>query len=436
MENKFDEQKWSDFEDDSEVPRICSNDEKIKYLKLCEKYSVAQISIFTENIDKEDLNMAHRGIGYKSMKAITSSLMTNRNIVSVDFTDNNLHDTGIILVAKIFRQNWCIQKLALANNHITHKGLSVLLRTLESNRSLIYLNVADNLITDTSAEIIKDFLVYNDFVKEFDLSGNQLCSGSTSLIREGIEYNSTLEILNLSWNHIRCDGATEISKGFMKNISIKKLNLAWNGFADENCIHMGKALSVNDDIEEIDLSHNRIGNLGAVELAKGLLSNKTLKILRLGWNNLKPEGINEILNALMQNEKSKIISLHFEEMHIDKSNQKNIEMLMDKIPDIEVTIGGYTSDSIEKMDETAMRRELLNILKKYLVEHRLRMVDLFNMWDKDKSFSITREEFVRGIRSCKIPLSKSQMNYLVNWLDSDGSNDIEYQEFVGITEIE
>lgn len=436
MESEFDEQMYSDSEDNCEVRKACFSDEKMKYLKLCEKYSVPQISIFIENIDKEDLKMAHRGIGYKSMKAIASSLMTNRNIVSVDFTDNNLHDIGIILVAKIFRQNWCIQKLVLANNHITYKGLSVLLRALESNRSLIYLNVSNNLITDTSAEIIKDFLVYNDFVKEFNLSGNQLCSQSSSLIREGIEYNSTLEILNLSWNHIRCDGATEISKGFMKNISIKKLSLAWNGFADENCIHMGKALSVNDEIEEIDLSHNRIGDLGAAELGKGLLYNKTLKILRLGWNNLKPKGINEILNAVMQNEKSKIISLNFEEMHIDKSNQKNIEILMDKIPEMEVTIGGYASESIENMDEAAMRRELLNILKKYLVEHRLRMVDLFNMWDKDKSFSITREEFVRGIRSCKIPLSKSQMNYLVNWLDSDGSNDIEYQEFVGITDIE
>ena len=436
MESQFDEQMYSDSEDNCEVRKACFSDERMKYLKLCEKYSVPQISIFIENIDKEDLKMAHRGIGYKSMKAIASSLMTNRNIVSVDFTDNNLHDIGIILVAKIFRQNWCIQKLVLANNHITHKGLSVLLRALESNRSLIYLNVSNNLITDISAEIIKDFLVYNDFVKEFNLSGNQLSSQSSSLIREGIEYNSTLEILNLSWNHIRCDGATEISKGFMKNISIKKLSLAWNGFADENCIHMGKALSVNDEIEEIDLSHNRIGDLGAAELGKGLLYNKTLKILRLGWNNLKPKGINEILNAVMQNEKSKIISLNFEEMHIDKSNQKNIEMLMDKIPEMEVTIGGYASESIENMDEAAMRRELLNILKKYLVEHRLRMVDLFNMWDKDKSFSITREEFVRGIRSCKIPLSKSQMNYLVNWLDSDGSNDIEYQEFVGITDIE
>ena len=436
MESQFDEQMYSDSEDNCEVRKACFSDERMKYLKLCEKYGVPQISIFIENIDKEDLKMAHRGIGYKSMKAIASSLMTNRNIVSVDFTDNNLHDIGIILVAKIFRQNWCIQKLVLANNHITHKGLSVLLRALESNRSLIYLNVSNNLITDTSAEIIKDFLVYNDFVKEFNLSGNQLCSQSSSLIREGIEYNSTLEILNLSWNHIRCDGATEISKGFMKNISIKKLSLAWNGFTDENCIHMGKALSVNDEIEDIDLSHNRIGDLGAAELGKGLLYNKTLKILRLGWNNLKPKGINEILNAVMQNEKSKIISLNFEEMHIDKSNQKNIEMLMDKIPEMEVTIGGYASESIENMDEAAMRRELLNILKKYLVEHRLRMVDLFNMWDKDKSFSITREEFVRGIRSCKIPLSKSQMNYLVNWLDSDGSNDIEYQEFVGITDIE
>ena len=436
MESEFDEQMYSDSADNCEVRKACFSDEKMKYLKLCEKYSVPQTSIFIENIDKEDLKMAHRGIGYKSMKAIASSLMTNRNIVSVDFTDNNLHDIGIILVAKIFRQNWCIQKLVLANNHITYKGLSVLLRALESNRSLIYLNVSNNLITDTSAEIIKDFLVYNDFVKEFNLSGNQLCSQSSSLIREGIEYNSTLEILNLSWNHIRCDGATEISKGFMKNISIKKLSLAWNGFADENCIHMGKALSVNDEIEEIDLSHNRIGDLGAAELGKGLLYNKTLKILRLGWNNLKPKGINEILNAVMQNEKSKIISLNFEEMHIDKSNQKNIEILMDKIPEMEVTIGGYASESIENMDEAAMRRELLNILKKYLVEHRLRMVDLFNMWDKDKSFSITREEFVRGIRSCKIPLSKSQMNYLVNWLDSDGSNDIEYQEFVGITDIE
>lgn len=64
------------------------------------------------------------------------------------------------------------------------------------------------------------------------------------------------------------------------------------------------------------------------------------------------------------------------------------------------------------------------------------MVDLFNQWDKDKSFSITRKEFRNGVRSCKIPFSESQMKYLIEWLDNDGSDEIEYQEFVEITEIE
>ena len=426
--------------EDEEVCQVKENrfDYEIKkrYSNMCERMGVSQISCFIENISNENLNMAYRGIGSKSIKPITFSLRNNTKILNIDLTDNNLENPGTILIASVFNDNLFIKHLNLSCNRIGSEGLVKLLEVLRSNQSLEYLNLSDNSFTDRVGDALKRFLTSNKFLIELNFSKNNLCTQSGIQLREGLENNSTLEKLDLSWNQIRCQGAVELAHGLAKNNGLKVVNLAWNGFSDKGAEAIGKALMVNDYIEELDLSYNRITDIGVKGLTEGLSLNRAIRKLRLGWNPIQPEGVNSILKSFIENDCTRLEGLYFETILVNEGDKKNMDTLTDRIPDLIIKIGGYTTGGLDKYDENALRKELLNILKAYLVKNRLRMVDLFNQWDKDKSFTITRQEFRNGVRTCKIPLSESQLDILIEWLDNDGSDSIDYPEFLGITDIE
>jgi len=55
--------------------------------------------------------------------------------------------------------------------------------------------------------------------------------------------------------------------------------------------------------------------------------------------------------------------------------------------------------------------------------------DLFCLFDKDNSGSITVQEFIDGLRSFKVDLSEDDMTVLVEELDEDRSGDIALEEF-------
>ncbi|XP_071817485.1 EF-hand calcium-binding domain-containing protein 12-like isoform X2 [Apostichopus japonicus] len=74
--------------------------------------------------------------------------------------------------------------------------------------------------------------------------------------------------------------------------------------------------------------------------------------------------------------------------------------------------------------------EAVKIIARHLSERRLRVVDLFAQADKDKSWSITRQEFKNCIKEAKIPLSDIMLDELVDNLDKDANEEIDFREFV------
>ena len=77
---------------------------------------------------------------------------------------------------------------------------------------------------------------------------------------------------------------------------------------------------------------------------------------------------------------------------------------------------------------------MIGILKEYVKSNNLRLVDLFNQFDKDKNLSVSREELVRGFRSMKVPLSTEQLDMFMRELDTDGDGEIDYSEFTWIND--
>ena len=94
------------------------------------------------------------------------------------------------------------------------------------------------------------------------------------------------------------------------------------------------------------------------------------------------------------------------------------------------TFGNFNKDSGRRV-----KHELLTALKNFLLEKRLRAVDLFNCLDKDKTQSVSPDEMFVGLKKLNVPLSDLQLKRLIRILDRDGDGEIDYGEFAAVNEI-
>ncbi|KAJ8047403.1 EF-hand calcium-binding domain-containing protein 12 [Holothuria leucospilota] len=74
--------------------------------------------------------------------------------------------------------------------------------------------------------------------------------------------------------------------------------------------------------------------------------------------------------------------------------------------------------------------EAIKVIGQHLSQRRLRIVDLFTQADKDKSWTITRQEFRNCIKEAGIPISDVLLDELIDNLDKDANEEIDFREFV------
>ncbi|GFR88716.1 EF-hand calcium-binding domain-containing protein 12 [Elysia marginata] len=70
----------------------------------------------------------------------------------------------------------------------------------------------------------------------------------------------------------------------------------------------------------------------------------------------------------------------------------------------------------------------LQLLDRFLTLNRMRLMDLFLLADKDKSWSISREELLNAVTSAKIPLTESEVDDIIITLDVDLDDELVYKE--------
>ncbi|XP_033100475.1 EF-hand calcium-binding domain-containing protein 12-like isoform X2 [Anneissia japonica] len=74
-------------------------------------------------------------------------------------------------------------------------------------------------------------------------------------------------------------------------------------------------------------------------------------------------------------------------------------------------------------------REAMEILSRHLAAKRERIIDLFSRADKDKSWTISRDEFRKCIKEGNIEMAPQLLEDLVESLDQDNNGEIDYKEF-------
>eukprot|EP00794_Sanderia_malayensis_P005720 gene5720-6420_t len=169
-------------------------------------------------------------------------------------------------------------------------------------------------------------------------------------------------------------------------------------------------------------NNNRINPKGAVRLSSAIAINTSLEILKIGQNPIGDEGVEAILNAAKKNLSVKFLGL--EDITVSPKVHEEIIQLQE-IRDIVIMTGGRTGHTAEMPPPTGME-----ILIQFIQDNRLRLKDLFFQFDKDQSGDISRDEFKTGLKETGITMSEKQLDALIESIDIDNSNTIEYSEIL------
>ena len=413
-----------------------STGEKV-YLKTCKSLKIIPSNHIMKSFKTPILNVRHRAIGPKEAQSIADALMSNTYVKTIDLEGNNIGHVGVSQMFRLLLENCFITEISLSENNIGSKGAAILANILQHTRSLAIVNLKGNKLSDNDSAFLSEGIAANDTVKTLNLSHNEFRSHAGYKLGNAIAHNATLLDLDLSWNHLRMDGAIAFAKSLAKNCSIKVLNLRFNGFADNGAEAMGEAMAHNNTLESLDLSHNRISDKGAMALSRGLAKNMVLQRLNIGFNPISRDGGLALLNAAAV--AKELVELLMEDIFLDEEAFEVLEELVQQRSSLKVTYQGITKDSgagMRKNELALLKKKIFDRIRQYLKDKRLRMIDLFNRWDKDKSMTLSKQEFQTGIKNANIPLSNDMIEFLVNQLDIDKDGLVGYDEFVAISGIE
>ncbi|XP_046841002.1 leucine-rich repeat-containing protein 74B-like isoform X2 [Xenia sp. Carnegie-2017] len=396
------------------------------YIQACQRNGVIPVSYFLRNLQNREVDMKHHGIGAHGCKAIAIALVTNTYVISLKLADNSLGAEGAGYIAEMLKENCYISTLDLSQNQLGSEGAKCIVDILLKNSVVSSLTLKANDFDDKSAGILSEAIKETTALRYLDLSKNLFSETGGQCLAAAIGSNVNLNYLNLSWNHLRRKGAHSIANALKENAYLKVLDLSWNGFGDDGCFAISEALKVNCTLEELDLTNNRISYPGAVCLAKALAVNTTLRILKVGKNGIQSTGAKALLLSVKNNVSSSIIELDLMDITIHEEFLKLSKELEETRPGIKIIHGGSGGFN-EKSKE---RPTPMKILKNYIENNQMRLYDFFSMMDKDKSMSLTIDEFVNGLQETGIQMNDKELLALVQSLDKNNDGEINYSELV------
>ncbi|OWF38686.1 leucine-rich repeat-containing protein 74B-like [Mizuhopecten yessoensis] len=405
-----------------------------KYIHMCNETGVIPVTYFIKHIEDKEFRMRFHGLGPLGAKAIAYPMKSNKKIEVLNLEGNWILGEGSEYLARMLMGNFCITELYLAENRIGNTGAEAMADLLSKNDVIVTIDLSGNEIEDSGAEKLCTTLLKNPSVKHLYLANNRLEERAAISLRELLSQNEVIETLDLSWNHFRTKGAVALGEGLMENYGLRSMKLAMNGLGRDGSEAIGKALKVNRTLKDLNIAHNRIPERGAIMIAAGLQTNDCLETLRIGSNPLGPAGPVAIITEVSRNDVSSIDTLDFSNVLVTTEFQK-VQENLEASRSITITHGGivgekYEMDYLTHDPLAEFRRDPINRLFEYAKDTGYRLIDLFKDFDKDKSNSISKDEFIIGIKRAGMKISVRQMEILIEKLDKNKDGSVDFGELI------
>ena len=143
------------------------------------------------------LDLYHTDLGDAGATALATELETNRTVMGLELSANNIRPTGAIAFATALKINETLQILYLNVNPIRSAGATAFATALETNNTLRTLGLRHCDIGDSGAAAFATALKINTTLKVLDLQYNPIRNAGLLALATALETNTTLTTLDL-----------------------------------------------------------------------------------------------------------------------------------------------------------------------------------------------------------------------------------------------
>lgn len=283
---------------------------RTKYIENCcrEKMN-PRISLMVRKNLTKCLAFQHQGMGDKMAKLLASSLQDMPFISSINISDNNLTDEGLVPLLDAILGIKTLLELDLSQNVLGPLTAAAMAKYIASPTcSVEKLTMQRADVDDFECERFVSAIGMNKSLVNLDLSYNliggaenlntvmpDLITGGEAIADLLRNKNCKLISLNLSWNLIRLDGAVDLASSLSINKSLIYLDLSYNSLGTNGGEALGDAIQLNTALETINVSNNSLDTVACLTICIGVIENRNLRHLIIDENPIGEQGAKAIM---------------------------------------------------------------------------------------------------------------------------------------------
>ncbi|EKX50115.1 hypothetical protein GUITHDRAFT_103928 [Guillardia theta CCMP2712] len=248
----------------------------------------------------KDLDCSNYSMGDSGATCMAAYLHHLLYLETLKLTGNNIHEAGMLALAKAFRDCEHLKAIVLDDNRIGIAGARALGdASVDKASSLEVLSVSNNKLTDPALAYVIKQLVACNRLKFLSIAMNSIGDASCDSLTKFCTKNRSLENLNCNWGYIRCKSAEEVANSLRWVSTLTHLDLGWNGFGDPLpcdaiCAELRRKTC---KIRFLNLSHNRVNPETSCMLASAIEANNSIKTIILDGNPMGKIGCRRMLKA-------------------------------------------------------------------------------------------------------------------------------------------
>jgi Ran GTPase-activating protein (RanGAP) involved in mRNA processing and transport len=261
-------------------------------MEACAASGAVPISRFARSARAEELDVHSRGICNRGLVALSAALETNRFMVRLRISANNIDAEGFNAFLKALAQNETLESVDVSENALGSQATktlttvdwsalppSVLFWTLRRCKlrasdiagiaaalpnvpRLQLLDVSDNSCGEAALNNLMDCVGAHENIAALRLQWNSLGIGSGRAAAAMLQKAScNLQLLDLSWNHLGDSGVGELCQGLKSTATLRRLFLSHNNMTSVGCKALASVMHESgggaaDVLEELDVSYN------------------------------------------------------------------------------------------------------------------------------------------------------------------------------------
>lgn len=198
------------------------------------------------------LHLAKSDVDDDECAKFMEAMRTNTSVTVLNLSQNKIGEmeehtivfpayiTGGMAIANVFTENTTLTELDLSWNCLRHNTALIFAKSLASNNTLRYLNLAKNNIGDLAAQYLGHALLFNTTMTKLDLSYNNILPRGIMVLANALENHTNMRDVQLNGNCVGELGSKSLLRS-MRLAATKSRNLKVS-FRDANVYFQDRSL--------------------------------------------------------------------------------------------------------------------------------------------------------------------------------------------------